>query len=122
MSAAIAKLYIDQGATLAQTVSLRDGSGNPYNLTGYTIAGEIRSTATSSIVITPLTISITAPATLGQFVIALAASATAILPVDTNTGPVNVPTIYTYDVNITTGVTVIRVLQGEVIISPEVTR
>lgn len=122
MTAANTKIYIEQGATYSQAVSLKDGDGNPYNLTGYTIAAKIRPTATSSTLTATFTIAIDSPATLGTFTMSLSAATTATLPVDANSGPENVPTLFTYDVNITSGTTVYRILQGEVIVSPEVTR
>lgn len=122
MTAVNTKIYIEQGATFSQTVSLKDVDGNAYNLTGYTVAAKMRPTATSSNLTATFTIAIAAPATLGQFTMSLPASTTATIPVTANDGPENVPTLYTYDVIITTGSTVTRVLQGEAIVSPEVTR
>ena len=122
MAAANYKLFIEQGSTLTRSVSLKNTDGTAYDLTGATIAGEIRQTATAVTKIIDLTVTISAPATLGQFTISLTATQTAGLPVVANTGPEIIPTLYAYDVQMTNGAVVTRLFQGEAIVSPQVTR
>jgi hypothetical protein len=41
-------LTIDQGSTFSVEIDVTDSSGDPLNLTGYTVAGQIRKTYSSS--------------------------------------------------------------------------
>jgi hypothetical protein len=116
------KLYIDQGATFSRSISLKNSDGDPYDLSAASISAQIRSTATSSVKIADFTVSISSPAASGQFIMSMPASGTALLPVDPNEGPERVNSVYAYDVEMVIGSTVTRLLQGEVVVSPEVTR
>lgn len=116
------KLMIDQGSTLTRTITLKYSSGVAYDLTGATFAGQIRKSATNPAKITDLTLTVTSPATNGQLTLSLTDTQTAALPVDSNPGPERVSTLYCYDVEMTKGGVITRVLQGEVLVSPEVTR
>lgn len=116
------KLFIDQGSTLTRTVSLKNADGSAYDLTGATIAGQIRPTPTSSTLTVAFTVSITAPASLGQFVFSLTAVQTAAITVTANTGAENIPTLYAYDIEMTKSSVITRLIQGEAVVSPEVTR
>ena len=116
------KLYIDQGSTFTRTISLKNSDGDPYDLTGASISSQIRDTPTSSVKIADFSVSISSPAASGEFVLFMPASGTAALPVDPTTGPIATPSVYAYDVEMVIGTTVTRLLQGEVVVSPEVTR
>ena len=116
------KLYIDQGSTFSRTISLKNSDGDPYDLSGASISSQIRDTPTSSVKIADFSISISSPAVSGQFIMFMPASSTSALPVDPTTGPIATPTVYSYDVEMIIGTTVTRLLQGEVVVSPEVTR
>lgn len=104
-----ANLVIDQGSTYSTTITLTDDDGNPLDLTGYTGAGQIRKHYTSSsytaftVVITPLT---------GEVTLSLTATQTSNMSAGR----------YMYDVELTTGGTVSRVLEGIVTVTPECTR
>ena len=117
------KLYIDQGATFSRTISLKTfPDGDPYSLVGASISSQIRETPTSATKIADFSISISSPAASGEFIMFMPASTTATLPVEPTTGPIATPSVYAYDVEMVIGTTVTRLLQGEVVISPEVTR
>lgn len=109
-------LIIEQGATLTRTFSYQTSSGVAINLTGYTARMQIRSSYKATTIIATLTtenggISIT-PST-GSVTILMSATATAAL----SPGLIGV-----YDIELITGTTVIRLIEGEVIVNPEVTK
>lgn len=115
MPAAKYKLKIEQGATLRQPFEWKAG-GVPVNLTGWTGRMQIRPDVASSSVYATLTtanggISINGPA--GTFSIYMTASQTAALSFDT--------AVYDLELIAVNG-DVIRIIQGDVIVSPEVTR
>ena len=117
MSAGRFDLIIEQGATYSQTFTYETAAGLPINLTAYTAAMQIRETAESDVVLatsggsTP-SITLTLGGALGTIVVAMTAAKTALLSFDTAV----------YDLELTTGTTVIRLLEGEVKLSKEVTR
>ena len=104
-----ANLIIDQGSTYTTTITLTDDDGNPLDLTGYTGAGQIRKHYTSSSY-TAFTVTITA--LTGEVTLSLSATQTANMSAGR----------YQYDVELTTGATVSRVLEGIVTVTPECTR
>ena len=104
-----ANLVVDQGSTYSTKITLTDDDGNPQDLTSYTGAGQIRKHYTSSSY-TPFTVTIT-PNT-GEITLSLTSTQTSNLS----------PGRYMYDVEITTGATVSRVLEGIVTVTPECTR
>lgn len=115
MTAGIYNATIDQGATWSVTVTYTDSTGAPINLTGYTAAMQVRqqyssadpdltlTTANGGIAITPLT---------GVVVITMTATQTASLEEG----------YYVYDVELTSGSFVDRMMQGQLTVAPEVTR
>ena len=40
--ASITNIFIDQGATFSETITVKDTSGNALNLTGFTAIAQIR--------------------------------------------------------------------------------
>jgi hypothetical protein len=114
---AIAGIYnatMDQGAQWTLTVVYDDSNGNPIDLTGYTARMQVRrkfdsptavltlDTGGQGIVITPLTGTLALTATTGQ------------------TGLVE-GGIYVYDLEITNGGVVTRLIQGNMTVRPQVT-
>ena len=110
------QLEINQGADLEISFILNDENGTPINLTGYTARMQLRTsynsatvemeltTANGRIVITPL---------LGKIALNAPASITTNL----------IAQQYVYDLEMVSGSGyVTRVVQGDVIVSPEVTR
>lgn len=109
--AIIANLFIDQGTDFTVTVDVSDATGNVVNLSGYTSAGQIRKTYGSSTVAASFTTSHNNSA--GQVTLSLT---------DTQTSGLEAGR-YVYDMNITSsgGITT-RVVEGQAIITPGVTR
>lgn len=108
-------ISIEQGATFTLGVGYQDGSGLAVNLTGYTADMQVRSTVGNSVIqyelsttngritITPLT---------GIVTLNLTATETTALTFQSGV----------YDIELTSGATVIRLLQGTITVSPGVTR
>jgi hypothetical protein len=110
MAAGTYNLAIEQGATFSLQITLQAPGSGVFSLVGYTIRAQIRRSRSHSKA-TDLTVTVAAPAT-GVFVLGLSAAKTAAL--DFQTG--------VWDLEITSGGVVTRVLQGTVEVSPEVTR
>jgi hypothetical protein len=109
--AIIANLYIDQGTDFSITVDVTDSAGDILDLSNYTASAQIRKTYTSSTV--SETFSTTISALAGQVTLSLT---------DTQTAGLDGGR-YVYDLNITSngGVTS-RVIEGQAIVTPGVTR
>ena len=105
----------EQGATLARTILYTDANDVATNLTGYTAAMQVRPTAASATVILELTTENTR-ITLGG------AAGTVDLLVDAATMEALTPGRYYYDLELYTGSTVIRLIEGVFNIKAEVTR
>lgn len=109
--AIIANLYIDQGTDFSITVDVTDTAGDILNLDGYTATAQIRKTYSSSSVSASFSTSISAIA--GQVTLSLTDTQTTALTAGR----------YVYDLNITSsGGTTTRVIEGQAIITPGVTR
>jgi len=109
--AIIANLYIDQGTDYTITVDVTDSAGDILDLTDYTATAQIRKTYTSSSLSATFTTSITAAA--GQVTISLT---------DTQTSALEAGR-YVYDLNIeSAGGVKTRVIEGQAVVTPGVTR
>ena len=109
--AIIANLYIDQGTDYSITVDVTDSAGDILNLSGYTASAQIRKTYSSSTISETFSTSI-AEAT-GQVTLSLT---------DTQTSGLSSGR-YVYDLNITSsGGSTSRVIEGQAIVTPGVTR
>ena len=109
--AIIANLYIDQGTDFSITVDVTDSAGEALELDGYTAAAQIRKTYSSSSDSATFATSIAELS--GQVTISLTDTQTAAL----ESGR------YVYDLNITSAAGVVtRVIEGQAIITPGVTR
>lgn len=109
--AIVSNLTVDQGTTFSVNVDVSDESGNAQNLTGYSVAGQIRKSYDSS-GYTAFTAAIT-NAAQGTINISLAPTVTNGLTAGR----------YVYDVEVTSGGGVVtRVLEGQVEVTPGVTR
>ena len=107
----ISNIFIDQGATFPTTVTVSDANGDAVNLSGYSVAAQIRKSFLSSSA-TAFTASIS-NASAGEITISLTDSQTTSL----ESGR------YVYDVLITaSGGTKTRVVEGQVTVNPSVTR
>jgi len=111
------ELSIDKGTDITLQLELEDTSGNPKNLTNYTVAGKVKKTYnTSDSDATACTAEVKAPATGGVVNLSLT---------NTQTGAFKAGR-YVYDVEISfvdsDAQTVIeRVLEGTITVTPSVT-
>ena len=109
--AAISNIFIDQGTDFSVTVDVTDANGSPLNLSGYTAASQIRKSYASSSASATFTTSISVSS--GQVTMSLT---------DTQTSGLAAGR-YLYDLNITSSASVTsRVVEGQVIVTPGVTR
>jgi hypothetical protein len=109
------ELQIDKGTDVTVQLELEDTSGNPKNLTNYTVAGKIKKTY-SSTDSTAFTTEIQAPATAGVVNLSLTNVQTNALKASR----------YVYDVEISfvdsdSSTVVERVLEGTIEVTPSVT-
>jgi|TARA_R110000851_G_scaffold87136_10_gene189769 uncharacterized lipoprotein NlpE involved in copper resistance len=109
--AILANIFIDQGTDFTITVDVADSVGEALNMTGYTAAGQIRKTYSSSTVAATFVTSIVNAT--GAVTMTLTDTVTAALGHGR----------YVYDLNVTSsgGVTT-RVVEGQAIVTPGVTR
>ena len=110
--AVYSNIVIDQGSTYSASIDVADTDGDNINLTGYTAAGQIRKTYSSS--------------TAVDFATTIANPASGVLTISLTSAQTNAMKAgrYVYDVEITqtsTG-TVTRVLEGQVEVTPGVTQ
>lgn len=107
-------MVIEQGATFLRTCQYKDASGTPVNLTGRTVAAKARyfKEATGAALIT-FTCTI-ANAMTGTFTIGLTSTETAALDF--------IRAFYDVELTVTATGAVVRLLEGTVILSKEVTR
>ena len=109
--ASISNIFIDQGATFTTTVTVTDANGDAVNLSGYSVAAQIRKTFLSSTA-TAFTATIS-NASSGEITISLTDTQTTALEAGR----------FVYDVLITaSGGTKTRVVEGQVTVNPSVTR
>lgn len=118
-----ADICIFQGATFSQTLYWEVGNPPaPVNLTGYTAKLQVRSSHKSKVVILELstsngriTLGTSGDMTTGAINLFISATDTAQLSICDDAKPV-------YDLEMTNSGVVSRILQGNVIIAPEVTK
>jgi hypothetical protein len=109
--ATVANIFIDQGADYSNIITVGSSSGAPLNLTGYSVASQIRKSFSSSISYN-FTASIFS-ASEGKVRLQLSASGSGAIP----------PGRYLYDVEITSpSGTKTRVVEGIVTVNPEITQ
>jgi hypothetical protein len=110
--AVYSNIVIDQGADYSASIGVTDSDGDTIDLSGYTAAGQIRKTYSSSTAVN-FTVSIASPASAGTLNIGLS---------NTQTNAMKAGR-YVYDVEITnSGGVKTRVLEGQVEITPGVTQ
>lgn len=113
MAAGKYKIFVEQGATYTLNFTLYNGN-TVWNLTGYTARLQARDSIEDSATIFSATDAnyITLGGNLGTFQMVIPAAITAGLP-DGH---------FIYDLELVSGTTVYRVIQGAFVVSPEVTR
>lgn len=108
--ATISNLFIDAGSTYSNIITVTASNGQALNLSGYTVASQIRKSFQSSVAYT-FTSSIHDAAN-GKIRLQLTATASEDIP----------PGRWLYDVEITSGATKTRVVEGIVTVSPQITQ
>lgn len=111
MAAARYNILIQKGSTFHKQIVLRDDNSLPIDLTGSTIMGQIRETIDAATSI-PFTVVVPTP-TNGTF--------TLTIPDETTAGITYAKGVYDLEIHYPDN-TVDRLLQGNVVIDPEVTR
>lgn len=102
-------LVIDQGATFSTDLTLTDENGDVLNLIGYTANSQIRKWYTST---NSVSFSASTNTDAGIVTLSLTANQTAALTAGR----------YVYDVEISDGTTISRIVEGIVTVTPNVTR
>ena len=111
MSAGTYNFTIEQGTTFSRILTLQE-NGSAMNLSGYSVASQMRSTHDSSTVVATFTASVS-NAGNGQITLLMSNSTTSGIEEG----------MYVYDVEITSGGGLVtRIMQGQVTTTPEVTR
>jgi hypothetical protein len=108
---------IDQGATWYLTVTYQNPNGTPINITNYTAALQLRSLPSDATAVLSLTTGAGITITGATGTVAITASATQTRAIDEGN--------YYYDLEIsspTSPSVVTRLVQGQVVVSAEVTR
>lgn len=108
-------ITIYQGASFAQTLTWQDENGAPVNLTTYTARLMARSSVDATdafITLTTENAGITLGGAAGTIALSLTAAQTSVLE----------KTSGVYDLELVVGTQVIRLLQGNLLVSREVTR
>lgn len=105
-----ANLVIDQGSTFSSDLNLTDENGDPLTLTGYTANSQIRKWYSST----------NAAATFATTINTVSAVIT--LSLTANQTSNLVAGRYVYDVEITDGTAISRIVEGIVTVTPQVTR
>lgn len=116
---ALADICIFQGATFNQTLFYETGEPSaPVNLTGYTAKMQIRSKPESKAIILELSTAVGN----GRIILNETTGSIRLLISATDTATLSVCDKAVYDLELYNGAVTTRILQGNVIISPEVTR
>lgn len=111
-----------QGATWEIPFQLVDENEDPVSLAGCTIAAKLRREVDDVAAVATFTCSIV-DAAEGEGQAILAAATTAALTMDTSESGKREKTKFFYDIEITfPDSTVLRILEGHILVSPEVTR
>lgn len=105
-----ANLVIDQGSTFSSDLTLTDENGDPLTLNGYTANSQIRKWYSSTNAAATFTTSINTVSAV--ITLSLTANQTSNL----------VAGRYVYDVEISDGAEVSRIVEGIVTVTPQVTR
>lgn len=108
--AQIQNIYIDQGTTFSLSIGVNDQNGDPKDLSDYTAAAQMRRSY-----YTNTSIDFTAEVSLpldGEVTISLTAAQTTAIKAGR----------YVYDIEIESEEETVRVLEGIVVVNPEVTK
>lgn len=115
MTAGIYNTTIDQGSMWNVIFVYKDPNDNPINLTGYTAAMQLRQTYDSA------TAALTLTTENGGIIITGATGTVTVTATDEQTGALE-PGYYVYDLELTVGTNVYRLVQGQITVAEQVTR
>ncbi len=123
MTAAITSLTIEQGATFLRTITIQDATPTAIDITGWSFAAKMgKKTSTSSADKKSFTCTITDAAN-GVMTISMTSAQTAAIDAGTAESSPRPTKTYVWDLEATKpDGTVIRILEGTVLVSPEVTK
>jgi len=111
-----------QGATFKLDLELKDSAGAAINLTGATIRGKMRKTASNATVIADFVCPVVS-AVAGTATVGLTAATTAAIVADNSDKADRTVTNFAYDIEyVDSGGLVTRILQGIINFYPEVTK
>ena len=108
--AQVQNIYIDQGTTFSFTIAVADQFGDPKDLTDYIAASQMRKSFYTNTSI-DFTAEISSPLD-GEVTISLTAEETSNIKAGR----------YVYDIEITNDEETLRILEGIVVVNPEVTK
>lgn len=112
MPAGYTNISIEAGADFSITLELNNSDGSNKDLTGYTGACKIRKSYYSNFNVYSLTVTIDSPPTDGKITLSATSTFTATIK----------PGRYVFDVEITSGSSVTRVIEGIAIVKPNATK
>jgi phage tail sheath gpL-like len=115
MTAGIYNTTIDQGSVWSVVLVYTDSNNTPVNLTGYTAAMQLRqnyNSTTADLTLTTANGGITIVGATGTITITATATQTGLLD----------PGFYVYDLELTSGSNISRLIQGQLTVAEQVTR
>jgi hypothetical protein len=115
MTAGIYNFTMDQGSVWDLEITYQDPNGTPINLTGFTAKMQLRKEYNSTIADLTLTTGgggIVITGATGKIDISASAAQTAVLD----------PTYYVYDLELTSGTNISRLIQGQITVAEQVTQ
>ena len=116
-------LTVNKGQDFLRTITMRDSAQATIDLTGYSVAGNIRRTYSDDYIVASFVCTILNQVTNeGQFTIALTDTVTAAIPVDPATDARRVPKSYIFDIVLTNpSGDKDRIIEGTIKVSPGAT-
>lgn len=112
MAAGYTELFLEQGSDFNMSITLDDISGSSFNLVNYTASSQMRKSYYSSNSTATFTVSTGTDPSLGIVTLTMNSANTANI----------YPGRYVYDVYVSSSDTRIRVLEGIVTVTPQVTK
>lgn len=122
MAAGVYNFEVEQGASKSFSVNLKDSLGVAIDLTGYSGRGQIKIKASDAVPLAELVVEVTDPANGGVTVSLPAAALSGHVSIKGASYSAKVPAVYDVELYTDDDEDVIRLLNGAVQISPEVTR
>ena len=123
MAASKVGILVEQGARFTRLLTFQDVDHVPVDVTGWTFAGKIRETQSSATSLASFTFTILDQVTnTGQVEMTMTGAVTAGIAEAFSDTYERIPSFFLYDVEVTRGGDVDRILEGTVEFSPEVTK